>query len=337
MTPRTLARLLPIALSLALLRPLYAGARGEPSATLAAAQRAMNELRYDDARAELDSALKRGHHGREELIALHALRAEVAAVVDGRSAGEAEFRKLLVLMPDHQPPARGTPVMNVPFQLARRWVNDHGHLEAEVRIAGTPRPNTPTTLTVALVSDPLAMVEGVRLFHRESAAAPFVLASATTLRQTLPALSPSGVVEYYLELVSGNDDVVFRLGSSDAPLTLQLPDATRPIAARGQATRLSLIETQRAPAPDRPRIRNLALAGYIIGGFGAVSLASSIGVDVTGKQQYDDMLHGCAPTCSDASVAQLRQYEGAAIGLYTTAGVTLVASAILLVVDRVRR
>ena len=343
MSARTVLRLLALVLALWPVRPLFAaGARDESPATFAAVQRAIRELRYDDARAELDQSLRRGHYGREQLVALYALRGEVAAVLDGPAVAEAEFRKLLVLMPEHGPPSRATPVMNLPFQQARRWVNEHGHLTAEERILGTPRENLPTTVAVALTSDPLAMVARARLFYRENAAEPFAVAGETTLRQTLPALSPGGSCEYNLELLDAADDVVLRLGTSDTPLTIELPRAEvaraeRAPLQREPAARLPLLEVRRMPAPDRPRVRPLAIAGFTIAGFGALSLASGIGVDVDGRQQYDGLVRSCAPGCSNASIAQLHQYESAAIGLYTTAGLTLAASAALLLVDHFRR
>src|SRR5262249_15452936 len=78
--------------ALLLAAPLAPARSGEP---LASAQRHMRELRYESARTEVERSIRRGHHTRKELVALYALRAELASIMDGPSVGESAFRRLL--------------------------------------------------------------------------------------------------------------------------------------------------------------------------------------------------------------------------------------------------
>jgi hypothetical protein len=79
------------------------------------------------------------------------------------------------------------------------------------------------------------------------------------------------------------------------------------------------------------------IVGGVLGGAGLASLAAALAVDVTGRHSYDALLGSCAPNCSAGSIDHLHQQEQAAIGLYVTAGVTLAAATVVLVVEAARR
>src|SRR5436189_3273706 len=100
----------------------------EPPA-LDSAVKAVRELRYPQARAELDALLKAGGHPRDRFVEILALHAEVVAVMDGPDAGERAFRRLLVIDPQHAPPSRRSPVVATPFERARKWVAANGALQ----------------------------------------------------------------------------------------------------------------------------------------------------------------------------------------------------------------
>src|SRR5262245_24729385 len=119
-------RLLAAALLLATLAHPAPARSAEPP-SLKSASRAVRELRYADARDDLDALLKSGGQPRERFLAILALNAEVVAVMDGAEAGEREFRRLLVLDPTRTP-SRRTPVLLVPFERARKWVASNGPL-----------------------------------------------------------------------------------------------------------------------------------------------------------------------------------------------------------------
>jgi hypothetical protein len=350
MRRRTLT--LALALTVACLAVRPAAARSDGPSPLTAAQRAIRELRYEDARAQLDRAIKRGHHSRRELIALYALRGEAAAIVDGPSVGESEFRRLLVLAPDHAPP-RNTPVFSVPFAQAQRWVAAHGRLQVEHQPPDAARPNAPTPIAVAVVSDPFAMVAGARLLYRLGADEPWAQVAGLSLQTWLPPVAAGGTIAYYIEVVDAADDVLAQLGSADEPLSLEAssesppPPAALPspkarlaaVAPPASVARAALgpqsIVASDTPAP-RGHARPQQVAGGVIAGLGLGALAAAIGVDVTGRQQYDALASSCAPSCSQSAVDGLRLRENAAIGLYASAGAAITTSVILLCVDHFR-
>jgi hypothetical protein len=323
--------------------------RGSEDPSLAVALRAMREQRYEAASRELDSLLKRGHLSNRELVALHALRAEVAAIMEGPAVSEAEFRRMLVLAPDHAPP-RDTPVFSAPFTQAERWVGAHGAIDVEERRAATPKPGAPVTIAVAVLSDPFAMIVGAHLYHRALGAEAYTLVAGQSLRPTLPAQAANAMVEYYVEVVDGAENVVAQLGSADEPLSLEVgPElaprpapkpVSRPVArlvATPRATPVA-VEAVRAPAlVSSPRRSHPGrVAGAIFGSIGLGLLGAAIGVDVTGRDHYDQLVSSCAPMCSQASVDDLHTSEQAAIGLYASAGALLVTSVVLLSVDLAR-
>ena len=250
---------------------------------LASAQRATRELRYEDAGREVAEALRHGHHARKELVALYALRAEVASIVDGGSAGESEFRRLLVLAPDHAPP-RNTPIFSAPFARAQRWVAAHGHLEVEHKLGAAPRLGAPTPLVVVVTNDPLAMVADARLWVRMPGETDFVAQPAASLRPSVPAIPPGGAADYYLEMLDADDSVVAELGTAAEPFTLEAPTA-RPAPPPRVVARPALEPTAPAivaarPLPARHRART---GGGVLAAFGLGALGAAIGVDVAGR------------------------------------------------------
>lgn len=312
-----------------------AWARSDRAVTIDSADRAVRELRYEDAQQLLDGALQRGHLSREELIAVYALRGQVAAVADDASAGESEFRRLLVLDPEHAAP-RATPVISGPFAQARRWVALHGRLRVDLKPPSDPRPGVAARLALAIMSDPFAMVEGARVFYRTGDEASFTAGASTALRPTLPPLAAGEAVDYYVEVLDGAENVLMRIGTPDEPLHLELaapPAPRRPTVAKVAA----VVSAPPPPLPHARHGRGLWAAGGTVGAIGVGALVAGIAVDVTGRRSYDALLSSCAPSCSAGDVDRLHQKESAAIALYTTAGVSLATAAVLFTVELARR
>jgi hypothetical protein len=307
------------------------------AASFDAAERAIRELRYEDAQVLLDGALERGHLSRDELIALYALRGQVVAVVDDAAAGESEFRRLLVLAPDHAVP-RSTPVVSVPFAQARRWVAAHGHLQVTAKEPVEPRANVPIRIGLSVVSDPFAMVDSARVAWRTGSER-FVVAPENGLRPILPAQPAGAAVDYYVEVLDASQNVLLTLGSPDEPLRVELPrPAPEPVVVAPRETPVPAtpaIQRSLVTAPAHP-----SRAGWAVGGtaaaIGVAAMAAAIGVDVSGRSQYDGLLSTCAPTCSASAVNQLHQQEHAAIGLYVTGGVGLAVAVVVLSVQAAR-
>jgi hypothetical protein len=120
------------------------------------------------------------------VLEIYALRGEVESVLDGPAAGERESRMLLMLAPQHPPPARETPTFLVPFENARRWAGAAGSL----RVEHAPPVVSPTakefSVAERIVSDPLAMVAGAAVSFRPRDGSPFVQARGLGLGQRVP-------------------------------------------------------------------------------------------------------------------------------------------------------
>jgi hypothetical protein len=174
-------------------------------------RQAVAALRYPEAQSFCVTAIKAGGHRRPQLVQLYALCAEVTSVLDGPEAGERDFRRLLVLAPDHQPPRRDSPVLMAPFTNARRWVAENGPLRVETL------PEESTDLGVRIGADPLAMVAGVQLFVRRRSGAFERVPGQATHVPAAGLEGPDGV-EYYMQLVDQATNTLAELGSPQAPL-----------------------------------------------------------------------------------------------------------------------
>jgi hypothetical protein len=300
---------------------------------LATAQRAVRELRYEDAGAEIETLLKRGHLSRRELLAVYALRAEVAAVVGGPVAGQNGFRRLLLLEPEHPPPPRDTPIFQEPFAQAQRWIAQHGPLEAEHRILSAPRVGMATPLQITVAKDAFAMVAGARLWLRAAGETAFTALPTGTLRASVPPIRAGTAVAYYIELVDDADSVLLQIGTSDDPLLLDGPRPPPSVAGPRPSPAPAPIVVAAAAAPP-PRHRHpYRIGGGVLAALGLGALGAAVGVDVAGGARLDTLLGSCAPTCAQSDVDALRVSENAAIALYATGGVALASAVVLISVD----
>jgi hypothetical protein len=266
-----------------------------------AVEQALDELRYGDARRLVDQALQEGRHERRELAELYLFAAEIASVLDGAEAGERDFRKLLVIDPEH-PLQRRTPVFAEPFARAREWVRSNGQLE----VAGTVDAGPPIAVEVRVIADPLAMVDHARLWVREGPS--FRALDATGLR----VAAPPGLVEYWVQVLDRSGDVVAELGGAEQPL--------RWIAPR---------EVPHRP-PGRRSDRRLLGLGIGAGLTSLALLGGGIGFNVAARGEYHQLQTTCAPTCTQFDLNTLHTEESATYGLYVTSALFAAAAVVAL-------
>ena len=134
---------------LALLVPLHAQAN--PS--LAEARKAVDEIRYDDARRLLVEALKRGANQPDELVEIYRLSGATAAVLGPTDLAEQYYRRMIALDPNASLPADASPRLREPFVAAQAYMAAQQRFDA--RVARTDKG-----ITVD-VTDPLRMVVAV--------------------------------------------------------------------------------------------------------------------------------------------------------------------------------
>lgn len=174
---------------------------------LVAARRAIEDVRYDDARGLLVEALEAGTNQPDELREIYQLSAATAMVLGQRELAEQYYRRVLALDPDARLPADASPKLRQPFVAAQAYMAAHRRLE--VRVARRGR-----RLEVTVVADPLGMVAAVTAISDGEAlpqvavtGAPIVLRPGGKVEsivlldehgnalRTLPAPAPAGSAE----------------------------------------------------------------------------------------------------------------------------------------------
>jgi len=121
---------------------------------LTAARKAIEDVRYDDARGLLVGALKAGTNGPDELREIYELSAATAVVLGQNDLAEQYYRRVLALAPDARLPADASPKLRQPFIAAQAYMAAHHRLEARAARHGH-------RIEVTVTSDPLGMAAAV--------------------------------------------------------------------------------------------------------------------------------------------------------------------------------
>lgn len=114
------------------------------------ARKAVDEIRYDDARELLVQALKQGGNRPEELVEIYRLSAVTAAVLGPEDLAEQYYRRMIALDPSATLPPDASPRLRDPFVAAQAYMAAQQRFEA--RVSRSDRG-----ITVSIV-DPLGMV-----------------------------------------------------------------------------------------------------------------------------------------------------------------------------------
>jgi hypothetical protein len=297
------------------------------SAALAApaddAALAMRELRWKDARATVDGALTRGGLDRQSWLVLARQAAEIAVVLDGAEAAEAEFRKLLVVDPEQPPPTRRGPVVMAPFERARRWVAEHGALKAVLRLPSAASEDV-TAIEVRVSGDSLAMVSGARV--RVRGANGFSRLPGSSLNPQLPTPGPE--TQFYIDLVDEHDNVLYSLGGADEPIKLKRAAPPPPPAPPVEKP---------PPPPPPPRSHALRNATISVGVFSLAFLGVGIGLDLGAVAEFDRLRGVCAPNCTSDQLATFHLERNLAYGAYALAAGGATATLIMMIVQLTRK
>jgi hypothetical protein len=117
------------------------------------ARKAVDEIRYDEARQLLVEALKRGANRPAELVEIYRLSAATAAVLGPTELAEQYYRRMLALDPSAALPPDASPRLRDPFVAAQAYMAAQKRFDARAM-------RTPKGIEVAIV-DPLGMVVAV--------------------------------------------------------------------------------------------------------------------------------------------------------------------------------
>ena len=246
----------------------------EGNVHLAHARGEIEKLQYDSARASLDHALKSGKSTPAETREIYLLAAEVAATLGDRSGAEKLYRTLLALDPSTQLPPGASPKLARPFAAARAAMRGRGALAVQQEQSSGPTP----TVTLVVVSDPLALVAGARVHTQTPAGAASTHVAKGTGRITL-RLPRAPRIEVLLSAIDKHGNRLVDVG----PFVVHgPPGAGGPLEPTGPGP----VGPAPAPAPRGPLFPR-----WIVwtAGVTAVFVASGITFGVLASKTQDDI------------------------------------------------
>lgn len=201
------------------------------------AQRAYDDLRYEDARSLLELAWRSGANGPAELRLLFRLHGEVAITLGDVAAGEFSFRRLLALDPRARLPEGTSPKIVQWLDAAREVLGGR-----TLRVRHEIVPGTGIALIVE--SDPLAMIAGARASYRPSDGDGERRTLEATGRDRIELPLPAGELEVVVAAVDEHGNRLVELGplrvAPRAPATASGGggSAERPVTGGARATPL---------------------------------------------------------------------------------------------------
>ncbi len=240
------------------------------SVDLDAAQRALDNLRYEEARPLLERAWHSGQNGPQALALLFRLQGEVAATLGDEPAARRAYARWLALEPSARLDEGTSPKLATAFEAARRQL-EGAALRVDVAVA---RDGAAVVLVV--VSDPLAMIAGARASYRSQAGVQGVVEGKGDLRIELP-LPTAGDFRVVVAAVDGFGNRLI-----DHEIVVDAPQPAKPGRTAPAASRSVPVPTpvpppapvpapppRRAPAPPiyaSPWLWSSVSAGFVIAG-----------------------------------------------------------------------
>lgn len=225
------------------------------SPQIKAAQEAMDDLRYTDARTLLQKARQQPNLPREQLVEILWLQGLVAATLNQADAARSAFRALFAIDPEHRPERDYPPKIMSPYYEARGWIATtkplgFARLPAELAAGRVKR------IGVKVQADPLALVTSVRIH----------VVGGETTEHTLQGLTATRDVDaesvsWWAELIGERNAQLARVGDEKEPLvdSGKVVDASAALAP--------------APVPvvEDPAMNPLRSGAYAAAGVGIAS------------------------------------------------------------------
>ena len=225
---------------LALLAVVATATLAHANPSIAEARKAVDEIRYDEARELLVQALKQGANQPAELVEIYRLSAATAAVLGTADLAEQYYRRMLALDPDASLSSDASPRLREPFVAAQAYMAAQQRFEARAT-----RSDQGIAVTIV---DPLGMVVAAATLERGElrgkqrfAGQPLVLED---VGDDVVILDEHGNFLRVLEVPRG--------GNVDQPLTPRTPVLRRwytwaiPAVAFAGGTAFFLVDAQRA-------------------------------------------------------------------------------------------
>lgn len=196
---------------------------------LARARELYDELQFDEAAATLQRAIEYANNCRYDLAEIYRLKAFVDAVNQERERCHRDFEIFLALSPDYVMPDDVPPKIRSCYEDAKSVAPSRRTLGINHAPPEDSQPNTPVSMRVE-VTDPLRLVDQVRVYFRREGVKIFTVVSARaddTVSVVIPALAlpPSEAgyqMEYIVRAVDRWGGVLAEQGSPKSPLTFNV-------------------------------------------------------------------------------------------------------------------
>lgn len=193
---------------------------------LARARELYDELNFEDAATTLQRAIEFSGNCRWDLAEVYRLKAFVDAVNNERERCHRDFEIFLALNPEYEIPADTPPKIRNCFEDAKAVPPARRELGLQHEVPPEVQPNAPVSIKVR-VTDPLRLVDQVKVFFRREGVKVFTVVSARSddnLSIVIPALAVSPdaqgyKMEYLVRTVDRWDGVLSEEGSVKKPLT----------------------------------------------------------------------------------------------------------------------
>lgn len=200
-----------VAVAAALLTTLASTARAD---ALADARKAVEGSDYLSARPALDTALKAGTAGPEDLAEIYKLIGIVEAALGNAGPSEKAFARWLALEPRGSLPAGTSPKITRPFDAAKDQAKKAGPLSAKAETS-----DDPPAVTLVVVNDPVKLIVGARVYFVADRKAEQMLEAEGTGKVTIE-LGLGKRIDLRLHAVDEYGNRVVELGSKDVPIVI---------------------------------------------------------------------------------------------------------------------
>jgi hypothetical protein len=200
-----------VAIAAALLATLARSARAD---ALGDARKAVEGSDYLAARPALETALKEGSAGPEELAEIYKLTGIVEAALGNTDESERAFARWLALEPDGSLPPGTSPKITRPFDAALARATKLGPLEAKAETQAAP-----PAVTLVVANDPEKMIVGAKVYFRTDGKPEDTLAADGKKKITIE-LGTGKRIDLRLHAVDRYGNRVVELGTKDVPLVI---------------------------------------------------------------------------------------------------------------------
>lgn len=201
----------PVAITAALVAAWTSSARAD---ALADARKAVDGSDYLGAQPALETALRAGIAGPDELAEIYKLTGIVEAALGNEAAAQRAFARWLALDPKGSLPPGTSPKITRPFSEADDQAKKRGPVSAKAETA-----DDPPSVTLVVQNDPQQMIVGARVFFVTDRKKEERLEADGNKRVTIE-LGTGKRIDVRLQAVDEHGNRVVELGSKDVPIVI---------------------------------------------------------------------------------------------------------------------